>query len=243
MQILIVGSSRGKCLEKLTDRNTRVIYKAGGKISDLATIATEALDNRPADFVYFVAGLPDVSSKISKSFRLTSGKHKYQEFVFTEDPQHAEDRVTSIIREAESKIKENHSIPVFSTITPFHIGHWNHHRLQNHFTSHLLHYNNYQDQQDRLHTAINAININIRNINRDNLVITPKPSQFIAYQRHGHWRYRYGKLSDGTHTNIKIQKKWLQHYRETIQKNSNNLATRPIGTSPHEVVFEYDLDL
>ena len=243
MQILIVGSSRGTCLKKLTDYNTRVISKPGGKILELANIASVALDERPADFVYFVAGLPDVSSKRSKTFYLASGRHRYEEFVFREDPQQAEDRVTAIIREAETKIKNKNSIPVFSTITPFDISHWNHHRLQDNFTSHLLNFNSYPDQQENLHTAINSININIRQINRANLVITPKPSQLIAYRRHGHWRYRYGKLTDGTHINTKIKAKWLKHYRETIEKNSNNLATRPIGTSPHEVVFDYDLDL
>ena len=242
MQTIIVGSSRSGCLNELADRNTRVITKGGGKILDLAQLAIEAIAEKPADFVYFVAGLPDTTSRLQRKFRLLNTKQKYEEFVFTEDPHLAELRVTGIIQKAEEIITSKNAIPVFSTITPFSIDHWNHHRLRKHYTSYLTYFNNYPQQQEHLHTAINAININIRNINRANSVLTPKPSSLIAYKRRGHWRYRYGKLGDGTHTNIKIKAKWVKIYKETIEKNNNNLATRILQSSPHEVEFVYDAD-
>ena len=242
MQTIIVGSSRGGCLTKLADRNTRVITKRGGKILDLTELAIKAIKEKPADFVYFAAGLPDTTERLQKKFRLDNKNQKYEEFIFNEDPHLAEHRVTQIIRKAEQLIINQNAIPVFSTITPFSIDHWNHHRLRNHYTSHLTYFESYPQQQDHLHTAINAININIRNINRSNRVLTPKPSSLIAYKRRGHWRYRYGKLGDGTHTNNKTKAKWVKIYKETIEKNNNNLATRILESSPHEVEFDYETD-
>merc|ERR1712082_24597 len=101
----------------------------------------------------------------------------------------------------------------------------------------LLHFKTYRQQQENLHLAINTININ-----RANKVLTPKPSSIIAYRRHGHWKYRYGKLGDGTHTYQKVKAQWVKHYRVTIEKNSNNLADRLLGSSPHEVEFVYEED-
>ena len=241
MKIIIAGASRGGCLRRLENKDILVITIRGGKIEQLTELVLKELEKGPVDFVYFVAGLPDVSSRLREYFYLNSRKCRYEEFVFTEDPEHAQKRVRAILADAETKIKEKGAIPVFSTITPFSINHWNHHRLQNHCTSHLLHFNTYQTQQENLHTAINNINIDIREINRANQVLTPKPSSFIAYKRRGHWRYRYGKLGDGTHTNAKIKRKWVQHYAETIEKNNNNLARRPL-TSPHELEFDYEVD-
>ena len=221
MQNLIVTSSRGKSLVDLgKDPKNRILIKSGGRIKPLTKAAVKILKKDPAPYVYFVAGLPDISRKVSHTFRIGQETHLYQEFIFTESINQAINRTKSIIRKAESNIKEQHSTPVFCTITPFSIKTWNHHRLANHHTSHLLHFNDYDRQQENLHQVIIAINRFIHFINRQNGVLTPRLASIISYKRGRVWRYRYGKLWDGTHVNQNVAKKWKELLSEAFEKNT-----------------------
>ena len=110
---------------------------------------------------------------------------------------------------------------MFATITPSSIQTWNRHRLQEHSTSHLLHFNDYDIMQENLETTIELLNKTIHSINSSNKVVTPKLAQPIMYKRKGQWRFRYGKLTDGVHANAKINKAWINIMDEVLDKNLN----------------------
>ena len=226
MQNLIVASSRGIHLGKhLKSENTCIKFESGGKIRNLTTAAVNHIKTQQVDFVYFVAGLPDITTKLTKDFYLNGEKCRYEEIIFTEDPTATIHRVQNIIRDAETKIKAVNAIPVFTTITPCNINRYNHHRLEKHFTSHLEYFQDYSHQQERLHTAIATINQIIHLVNSQNEVVTPKLAQLVTYKRRGHWRYRYGRLYDGTHATPKLNKKWAKILDKIIAKNISKAQT------------------
>lgn len=164
----------------------------------------------------------------------------YQEVIFSEPPDATHNRVTKIIRHAESIIKQNNAIPVFSTVTPSSIKKWNRTRLHQHKTSYLLHFNKYEEMQDRLIEAIIKINQTIHSINSKNNVITPKLGQAILYKRRGTWRKRYGKLVDGVHPNNKIKAKWVMTMDEVMAKNEHKYNS-PVTPNP-PILIEIDSD-
>ena len=66
MQNLIVTSSRGIKLKNLVDSDsTQLIFTPGGKFKDLALKASNLVQSSPVKFVYFVAGLSDITTKLT----------------------------------------------------------------------------------------------------------------------------------------------------------------------------------
>ena len=134
--------------------------------------------------VYFLAGLPDITS-----FERSSNG-MYQEVVIWETAEEASLRVIQTIREAEETVKELGAIPIFCTVAPMSLKTWNSKGLQQHKTTHLKHSQHYfgpsQDNphytynmQITLENAVTHINQNIYSINHHNGMYTPKIAEFI----------------------------------------------------------------
>ena len=223
MYNIIVGSSRAKSVTSLKNNQTEVHSVAGGKIRNLTKLAKKRIKRRhPSSktFVYFIAGLPDVTVKTNRNYYMNGEYRHYEEVTFTEEPETAASRVVNIIRQAEATIKKRNATPVFCTIIPCSLSSWNHHRLKSHCTTHLLHFNSYEHMQDRLHTTINLINQRIQEINSENNVITPRISKEVAFKRKGNWRYRYGQLCDGTHGTEKLNATLSEVLTLAIERDS-----------------------
>ena len=225
MNNIIVASSRGKKLTSLKDEYTELYYKGGGKFHHLTSEALRLIKGRQdlhdKTYVYFVAGLPDVTRKINRDYFMNGNLRHYEEVIFKEEPTSAANRVIEAIQRAETTIKQHNAIPVFSTIIPCTLDIWNHHRLNTHVTTHLLHFSDYKHMQENLHTTIHLINQRIHVINSHNNVITPRISKTVTYKRGGHWRYRYGRLWDGTHATDKLNIKICEILKLAIEKNSS----------------------
>ena len=223
MNNIIVASSRGKNLTSLKDEYTELYYKGGGKYHHLSSEAIRRIkskqDTQNKTFVYFLAGLPDVTRKINRDYFMNGCLRHYEEVIFKEEPTSAANRVIKAIKTAETTIKTHNAIPVFCTIIPCTLDTWNHHRLNNHVTTHLLHFSDYTRMQENLHTTIHLINQQIHVINSSKNVITPRISKEVTYKRGGHWRYRYGRLWDGTHATEKLNKKICEILKLAIEKN------------------------
>ena len=101
------------------------------------------------------------------------------------------------------KFKDNHIIPVFSTIVPFNINMWNNHRLNIGATKELRYTSYYTDMQYFLNSTIIHTNEHICKLNQDNDVITPNLAKFHISSRGTKqgYRYNYKGMDDGCHPN------------------------------------------
>ena len=152
---IIVCSSRGKSLLSLNKRkDTEVTVVSGGRIKNLTNIAIEKLKEEKGTegnkFVYVIAGLPDTSIKLERNYWMNSSWRKYEEVSFLESVEANSERVIRIIRKSAEDIIEEDGIPIFSTIVPSNLTRWNHVRLRQHKTSHLVHFHHYDCMQDKL---------------------------------------------------------------------------------------------
>ena len=239
MMNIIVATSRGRGLSALEQRQDTVMsITPGGETEDLVQTAIKELEKlQPADTphrVYFVSGLPDVTTKLKRRFYLHGKLRKYQEVIFPESPTEAHDRVMGLICQAEADIRRHHAIPVFTTITPSSLIKWNLHRLHGQFTTHLNYRGQYHHMQDNLHKAVQELNRSIHILNSSNGVVTPKLAQHIMYTRRGHWRYRYGKLVDGVHGTKKTNEAWTKIMTDVMDKNAR------VTSIPAPMVEEVD---
>ena len=208
---IVVCSSRGKCLLPLNEReDTRVIVHGGGKIPKLTREATKILKDYKhfsgPKFVYFVAGLPDITTKASRHFWMKGHRHTYEEVSFQGSIEGNAQRVINIIRASSQAILAENAIPVYCTIIPCDIEIWNHIRLSQHRTSHLTHFHQYESMQESLLKSIRSINQFILHHNSQNQVATPKITLRVFYKRKSSWRFRSGRLTDGVHPDSRIEK-------------------------------------
>ena len=236
--ILIMATSRGRGLSALEGyKGAQLHVTPGGKtryITDLAIeiIRSSRIPSHEPIYIYFITGLPDLTTKKRKFFHISHRRHTYQEIIITELSSQIHDRVEKIIRSSASRIKQLNAIPIFATITPMSIQTWNKHRLHAHRTSHLNHFHRYQNMQDTIEEATLAINTTIHSINSSNKVTTPKLAQEIIYYRHGHLRTRYGKLPDGVHPNKKVLTSWTQTMKTIINKNTHTKSPNHTPPAP-----------
>ena len=199
------GGGGGEETEYITDRAIHIIK------------SSHSSPNEPI-FIYFITGLPGLTTKKKKNFRITYRRHQYQEIIINESATEIHRRVEKIFRESAARILKQNAIPIFATITPRSIQTWNKHRLQVHRTSHLNYFHQYQKMQDTIEAATLEINKTIHNINSTNKVHTLKLAQDIIYHRHGHLR-THGKLPDGVHPNKNIITSWTKKMKEIINRN------------------------
>lgn len=221
---VLLATSRGRKLDIKSSWSTRIFIKGGAKVDRLMSEGASILRDLPHDrdsptFVYMIAGLPDTTHIARDSFFMNGRTRRYEEVVFLETPEQALSRMEKIIDNASFTIKSLDAIPVFATITPISIAHWNNIRLSQHKTSHLKYFHSYPTMQDNLEQALILINKKIHSINSENAVITPKLSKEIFYKRKGVWRARYGKLTDGVHPNDKLAKTWSQIVKDIMRQN------------------------
>lgn len=200
---VIVATSRGREMEQYFRFrwNSHLIVRSGGSIWQLAKEADKFLDahkdNTEPHHVFFVAGLPDLTWKISDR-----AEH-YSEVTFAESPEVAHDRMTSILSAASSFISNRHHAKTsFSTIIPMSLDTWNNKRLNDFATSYLIHHNQYECMQVNLVKATITINKSIIEMNIRNGMPTAriaKPVLRKSGRRRKSYRVHYGKLADGVH--------------------------------------------
>ena len=233
---ILMATSRGRGLKSLNKRpNTLLTVYPGGKTEDMTQEALDILSCLPSSknhLVYFISGLPDVTTKLKKNFYLRRRKRHYEEVIIKDSPSQIHNRVIKIIKSAEKKIKNAKATPVFATICPMSIQRWNSFRLHQHKTSHLNYFNHYDHMQQIIEEAISLINTTILSINSKNKVATPKIAQPIMYLRNGHCRCRYGKLLDGVHPNENIQAEWKNTVEKILTKNRKSIKKAPKTLPP-----------
>ena len=249
---IVVATSRGKGLHPLESlRNTIVYYRGGAEIVTLADKAVDILADihttsmAGPNFVYFVAGLPDVTTRTKRSFRLADRVHKYEEVTFREKPHIACTRVMREYRKAEKTIIDNGAIPVFCTITPSSLYTWNHTRLSQGKTSHLEAYKEYDVMQKALIETISRINREICSINIRNNVATPKLDRAVIVRRprgNANTHIRYDKLPDGVHLNKKLVKSWLGTLERVLKRNQDKYEEPTSAQAQSCQVFSEDSD-
>ena len=236
---LIVASSRGKNIgHHLINPNLSIpiktYYKSSASITSLATMASQIIlqyNKHPTQkvHVYFLAGLPDITSFERSSDGM------YQEVVIWETAEEGSLRVIQTIREAEATVKELGAIPIFCTVAPMSLKTWNSKRLQQHKTTHLKHSQHYfgpsQDNphytynmQITLGNAVTHINQNIYSINHHNGMYTPKIAEFIfkSPQANRAPRMRYNKFVDGVHPDPLVTLCWAEEILGAIIHNRHN---------------------
>ena len=59
------------------------------------------------------------------------------------------------------------------------------------------------------------------------------------YKRKGQWRYRYGKLKDGVHANVKLNKVWIKTMDTVINKNMARSSSDSPSSDSND---DYDSD-
>ena len=226
---IIVATSRGKGLQPIKHevKHTSLHYKGGAKIAELVKTASEILEKTDLNssepvFVYFVAGLPDVTTKNEDTLYLHGFTAPYQEITFPECPEAAAVRVIQEFQHASNAIRQYNATPVFSTIAPISLSSWNYIRLYQHKTALLKFSHLYQYHQINLCHAIKTINSGIGRINQANGVATPKLCDIVTVKRCSDKSLRilYSKFTeDGVHLKPSVQKAWVRCLVRVIKKN------------------------
>ena len=227
---IIVATSRGKKLTKLHDPpRTWLTYIPGGTLDELTEAAVKLLAEarahvrrwtyRQVDFVYFVGGLPDLTTR--DKWRVFDGEKQYEEVYFNEDPHDTRDRMKVTLKRAASTVLALDAIPVFSTIVPSHIERWNHTRLGQHKTTHLLHFKDYKEMQIGLLQATIYTNQYIHELNLENGVVTPSLAKKILFSRRLRYRFRHAALEDGVHPNEEAADDWCTRISDAMEYNDN----------------------
>ena len=140
---IIVATSRGRGLREIMSRreNTILSVHPGANLELLEDEALQLLDDvsdNTDTHVYFVAGLPDVTQRLKRSFYLWGRYRKYDEVTM---PDFDAEKITKdIVSKYEStavKKKKTNVTPVFCTICPMSLATWNRRRLSQHRTAYL----------------------------------------------------------------------------------------------------------
>ena len=247
---IIVVTSRGRGLREIMSRreNTILSVHPGANLELLEDEALQLLDDvsdNTDTHVYFVAGLPDVTQRLKRSFYLRGHYRKYDEVTM---PDFDAEKITKdIVSKYEStavKIKKTNATPVFCTICPMSLATWNRRRLSQHRTAYLSKFPSYTPMQAKHEEVILKVNQSIHLLNRANNMNTPRLANPVIYRRKGQVRCRYGKLVDGVHPNRNLQKEWVDTLDKVIDLNTNAESKQ----SPEHPIFnvksveDYDSD-
>ena len=221
---IIVATCRGKELTPLhKPPHTRLRYIPAASIKDLTAVALELPERHGGTseprFVYFVAGLPDLTTKVS--WRNFMGRYQYQEVIFKGPVEDAVEAMKTTIREAAHSIQAAGAVPVFSTIAPSQLERWNQVRLEQHKTTHLLHFQHYREMQLELLQTTIYVNRFIHELNNQNGVVTPALAKKIIYSRRSKYRFRHKLLVDGVHLAPVAVKDWLVRIPKVMDLNDD----------------------
>ena len=186
--------------------------------------------------VYFMAGICDITYKDELPHRRDwdayTKKHHYEETIFMESPHEASTRIKTQLLNAAHQISSAGATPCFCTIPPCSISTWNHERLKQRKTTHLIHFRHYDDMQVNLQKAILDINRYIITLNIAHNMITPKIAVNIVKKpgaKRSH-RYFYERLADGVHPEPDTLQEWAQTLTETMELNR---TSTPNTAPPH----------
>ena len=166
-------TSRGKELEHhLSPDNfnipKRIITISGASLDTLTSEATRIINTHPTPHkihTYFIAGIPDITSKINDV--------DYEEVLFIDNAETAHHNFMTKIKNTKEIISVTKSIPCFATIAPMSLHTCNTTRMSQHKTQYLIHHNYYEDMQSLLIQAIIKINASIIQINDESNMHTP----------------------------------------------------------------------
>ena len=163
----------------------------------------------------------------------------YEEVYFQEDPHDTRDRMKAIINKAAEDILSWGATPVFSTIVPMHIEKWNHVRLSQHKTTHLLQFHHYKDMQIALLQATIYTNRYIHELNNYHGVVTPSLAKNILYSRRGKYRFRHSGLEDGVHPDEGVAEDWRERLSKAMDTN-DDLANPQLPTTRDSVLLSWE---
>ena len=174
---IIMASSRGKSLQEHFNKRSdvKMVSVGGGRLQRLSGMAISELrcidqGQQSKPIVYFVAGLPDITVMTRRYCPALTAT--YEEVTFTQTPLEELDSFKQKLNNVSDHIISNNAIPCFSTIAPSDISTWNHTRLRQHKTSHLLHFQTYPQMQENLIEAIILIKRTIFEMNIANGIHT-----------------------------------------------------------------------
>ena len=202
---IIMATSRGEGLKKIY-KGKPAIQLHVHKGSTLAFLTHTALrhihklkrdpQHRDTDIhIYFMAGICDITYKDELPHRRDwdayTKKHHYEEVIFMESPHEASTRIKTQLLNAAHQISSAGAAPCFCTIPPCSISTWNHERLKQRKTTHLLHFRHYDDMQVNLQKAILDINRYIITLNIAHNMITPKIAVNIVKKSGAKRSHRY----------------------------------------------------
>ena len=163
-----------------------------------------------------LAGIPDIT-KLSKS------PPHYRECIYTDKPEHTLTHLRTQITNCTDTISNLGATPIFCTITPMHITHYNNFLLEDNRTRSLHHREEYEDMQTQIIHIITEINkfIKIHNTNRG---LTTPMLHFAIIKRHGkgkkaYYRTNWEGLKDGVHVTTKTRTQWAETFKAVINKN------------------------
>ena len=222
---LVMATSRGKGLSEEFDLlpenpliNPIFSIHPGRSLSFLTDKAIEIITNSPYPthtiHVYFIAGLIDLSEKITDIH--------YKEFICNDSYIDSYHNMQNILDNTQTRILNIGATPCFATITPMHIDTWNHHCLHANLTSYLLHYKHYDSMQGNHTEATVLTNQYLTVLNSQLNMNTPRLSQYILYKpgtTRQTYRFRHHLLPDGVHPNSDIKQKWAETLQDTISIN------------------------
>jgi hypothetical protein len=241
---VIFSDSRGRDMQKQlpnTHTNISHIYTyPGATLGYLTKQAIQFLHHNSTDniHIYFIGGLCDIASK-EKDIH-------YQEVVYMETPKQTTLRLTHILQDTETQIKEAGATPCFATIAPQSLHLWNNTRLTQGKTSHLLHYKHYDHMQTLMNTAITNINRHIIMLNHANNMHTPKIGETIIKPKSSNNKPRlhYTRLQpDGVHLTPNLATTWNKITTHTIDINRTTTPpTLPALNTPTSEDSDTDED-
>ena len=227
---LVVSTSRGRGIvttEDHKDGDHDGAILPGKDIPELTAVAINLIKTRATKdtdwpvVVYMIGGLPDSVEKVVDFYQ----RVKYEEVIYTGSPINTASDIMSTIRASMDAIYLNGAIPIFSTIAPMSFQTWNHVRLEQGKTSHLLHYKEYENMQELHNETIVYVNSAIVDINRSRGLSTPHLASQILQKRGMDmpYRFRHNRLVDGCHPTDTVLIKWKEEMKETILLNRSRL--------------------
>ena len=221
---VLVAASRGGGLKEMMPNGhlDEAVVKPGGSLRKLTKEALSLLPpphrNRTTSHVYILAGIPDISEKVSSD----DPQYWYMESIFTEEPQSAIQRVKVEIDQCSQAIIRAGAIPIFCTITKFNIRNHNNNFLLIGKTRFLQHSQYYPDMQQRLNIIIDEINDYIMHINQRLGMSTPMCHRAICQRRGsrgGYYIYKWDRLHDGVHGTRQTRQAWANSIKAAIDLN------------------------
>ena len=132
-------------------------------------------------YVYFLAGITDITYRDYIPTHTTDKGiiHTYEEVIHINTPDETTTRTINIFKNTAHQIADAGATPCFSTVVPCSLSTWNHLRLKQGKTTHLLHHRHYDDMQVNLQKAIVNINHYIQDLNTQYNMQTPKIAKCI----------------------------------------------------------------